>query len=227
MKKNNGFTLVELLIVGFISSIVILGVIQLLNLNQNSSLLQKEMITVQNTGFFITSMLSNDLQKAGDMDEGTSKYDVSPFDFNKTLENEDGNSQISIQYNNNHSEYSCSGEENLSTIVNTYVVKKEIMYCNDVPIIENVKRFKILYGADTNGDGSVDRYVDRDTAKIVTNTTGQRIVSVMYTLLIGSTKDLEVTEKKTFKIFYKESLSYNDGKFYRLFYRDVTLNNML
>lgn len=227
IKKLKGFTLVELLIVSFISSIVIMGILQLLNLNQNTSLLQKEMINVQNTGFFITSMIANDLQKAGDFGEGTSKLDAIPFNFNKTSDNPDGNSQISILYNNRNNEFSCSGESGLTIIENTYIVNDSKLYCNNIEIIDNVKRLKILYGADINGDGSADRYVDRDTAKLVSEASNQRIVSVMFSLVLSSSRELEQNEKKEIIILNNEKLTFEDGMFYRVFYRNVTLNNML
>lgn len=227
IKNLKGFTLVELLIVSFISSIVIMGILQLLNLNQNTSLLQKEMINVQNSGFFITSMISSDLQKAGDFGEGTSKFDAIPFNFDKTLDNLDGNSQISILYNNRNNEFSCNGESGLTVIENTYKVSNSKFYCNDIEIVDNVKRFKILYGADINGDGSADRYVDRDTAKIVSEASDQRVVSVMFALVLSSSRELEEKEKKDIFILNDEKLTFEDGMFYRLFYRNVTLNNML
>lgn len=85
MKKMNGFTLIEMLMVVILGSIVLLGVLQVFNLNQNTSMLQKSMIDVQNTGF-VSSMIASDLQKAGLSDESISKYDVYPFNFDKTLE---------------------------------------------------------------------------------------------------------------------------------------------
>ena len=227
IRKLKGFTLVELLIVSFISSIVIMGILQLLSLNQNTSLLQKEMINVQNTGFFITSMMSNDLQKAGDFGEGTSKFDAIPFNFDKTLDNLDGNSQISILYNNRENEFSCSGETGLTVIENTYKVTDSKLYCNDIEIVDNVKRLKILYGADINGDGSADRYIDRDSAKVVSEASDQRIVSVMFSLVLSSSRELEEEENKEIIVLNNEKLSFEDGKFYRIFYRNVTLNNML
>lgn len=227
IKNSKGFTLVELLIVSFISSIVIMGVLQLLSLNQNTSLLQKEMINVQNTGFFITSMISNDLKKAGDFGEGISKFDAIPFNFEKTSDNLDGNSQISILYNNRNNEFSCSGESGLNVIENTYKVVDSKLYCNDIEIVDNVKRLKILYGVDINGDGSADRYIDRDNAKIVSEASDNRIVSVMFTLVLSSSRELEEKEVKEITVLNNENLTFDDGRFYRIFFRNITLNNML
>lgn len=226
-KITTGFTLIELIIVVLLGSIILLGILQVFTLNQNTSLLQKSMIDTQNSGFFVSTMLTSDLQKTGISDESISKYDVYPFNFDKTSENNDGNSQISISYMNTFNDYDCSGQAGLSTVINTYQVKNKILYCNDLELIQDVERFKVNYGIDLNGDNFVDRYVDRKTALEMTNTNKYKIISVQFALLIGADKEYEEVSTKQYKILNSEVLKYNDGKYYRLFTKNVILKNML
>jgi prepilin-type N-terminal cleavage/methylation domain-containing protein len=229
INKNikTGFTLIELIIVVLLGSIILLGILQVFTLNQNTSLLQKSMIETQNSGFFVSTMLTSDLQKAGISDESVSKYDVYPFNFDRTSENNDGNSQISISYMNTLNDYDCSGTAGLSTIINTYKVKDNILYCNDLELMQDVVRFKVNYGMDLNGDNFVDRYVDRNTALEMTNTDKYKIISVQFALLVSADKEYEEVSNKQFTILNNEVLKYNDGKYYRLFTKNVILKNML
>jgi len=227
MKSVQGFTLIEMLMVVALGSIVLLGVLQVFNLNQNTSMLQKSMIDVQNTGFFVSSMIANDLQKAGLSDESISKYDVYPFNFDKTSESYNGNDQLSITYLNSRKEYDCSGLSNLPTITNTYFIKDEILYCNNIELMRDVKRFKISFGIDLDGDNFVDRYVNRDTALEITNTNKYKIIAVRFALLVSSDKEYELVSEKKFTLLNKETLTYKDGRYYRLFSKNVILKNML
>lgn len=226
-KLSTGFTLIELIIVVLLGSIILLGILQVFTLNQNTSLLQKSMIETQNSGFFVSTMLTSDLQKAGISDESISKYDVYPFNFDRTSENNDGNSQISVSYMNTFNDYDCSGTAGLSTIINTYKVKSNILYCNDLELMQDVVRFKVNYGMDLDGDNFVDRYVDRNTALEMTNTDKYKIISVQFALLVSSDKDYEEVSDKQFTILNNEVLKYKDGKYYRLFSKNVILKNML
>ena len=90
MKNNKGFTLIELLMVVLLGSFVFVGILQIFNLNQNTSLLQKEMLEVQNTGFFAVNLLSNDFKKAGSSEDAVSKFDIDAFDFDNTAVDADG-----------------------------------------------------------------------------------------------------------------------------------------
>lgn len=227
LNKNKGFTLIELLLVVILGSIILLSIVQVFSLNQNTSMLQKSMIETQNTGFFVASMITSDLQKAGISDESISKYDVYPFEFNKTSDTSNGNSQLSISYMNTTGDYDCSGASGLTTIVNTYSVKDEILYCNGLDLIHDVKRFKVLFGIDLNGDNFVDRYVNRDTALEITNTNKYKIISVKFALLVSSDKEYEEKSAKSFRILDNQTLKYEDGKYYRLFSKNVILKNML
>lgn len=227
LKKEKGFTLIELLMVVLLGSIVLMGVAQVFSLNQNTSLLQRSLIETQNTGFFVSNMITNDLQKTGLSDESISKYDVIPFNFSQTADQSGGNSKISITYMNNGNDFDCDGTSGLSTITNTYEVKNGILQCNDLPLINNVERFKVKYGIDLNGDNFVDRYVNRDTALEITNTNKYKVVSIQFAILLSSDKEYELISSKSFNILNSETLTFNDGKYYRLFTKNVILKNML
>lgn len=226
-KSNRGFTLVELLMVLLLGSFVFVGILQIFNLNQNTSLLQKEMLEVQNTGFFAVNLLSNDFKKAGSSEDAVSKFDIDTFDFDNTDIDDDGNMKISIVYDNFDSDFDCAGTSGLSTIANTYEVLEGVLYCNDIELVSGVERFSVLFGVDLNGDNFTDRYVDRDSALEIQNSTNKKIVSVYFSLLLKSTKELESSSVKSFNILNQEDLEYEDGYFYRLYSKKVVLKNML
>lgn len=226
-KSNKGFTLVELLMVVLLGSFVFVGILQIFNLNQNTSLLQKEMLEVQNTGFFAVNLLSNDFKKAGSSGDAVSKFDIDTFDFDNTDIDDDGNMKISIVYDNFDNDFDCAGTSGLSTIANTYEVIEGILYCNDIELVSGVERFSVLFGVDLNGDNFTDRYVDRDSALEIQNSTNKKIISVYFSLLLKSTKELESSAVKSFNILNQEDLEYEDGYFYRLYSKKVVLKNML
>lgn len=226
-KSNKGFTLIELLMVVLLGSFVFVGILQIFNLNQNTSLLQKEMLEVQNTGFFAVNLLSNDFKKAGSSEDAVSKFDIDAFDFDNTAVDAAGNMKINIVYDNFDSDFDCAGTSGLSTISNTYEVLEGILYCNDIELVSGVERFSVLFGVDLNGDNFTDRYVDRDSALEIQNSTNKKIISVYLSLLLKSTKELESSSVKSFNILNQEDLEYEDGYFYRLYSKKVVLKNML
>lgn len=226
-KSNKGFTLIELLMVVLLGSFVFVGILQIFNLNQNTSLLQKEMLEVQNTGFFAVNLLSNDFKKAGSSEDAVSKFDIDAFDFDNTAVDADGNMKINIVYDNFDSDFDCAGTSGLSTISNTYEVLEGILYCNDIELVSGVERFSVLFGVDLNGDNFTDRYVNRDSALEIQNSTNKKIISVYLSLLLKSTKELESSSVKSFNILNQEDLEYEDGYFYRLYSKKVVLKNML
>ena len=210
-----------------LGSFVFIGILQIFNLNQNTSLLQKEMLEVQNTGFFAVNLLSNDFKKAGSSEDAVSKFDIDTFDFDNTDIDASGNMKISIVYDNFDSDFDCAGTSGLSTITNTYEVLEGVLYCNDIELVSGVERFSVLFGVDLNGDNFTDRYVDRDSALEIQNSTNKKIVSVYFSLLLKSTKELESSSVKSFNILNQEDLEYEDGYFYRLYSKKVVLKNML
>lgn len=80
---------------------------------------------------------------------------------------------------------------------------------------------------DLNGDNFVDRYVNRDTALEMTNTDKYKIIAVQFALLVSGDKEYEEASTKQYQILNNEVLKYNDGKYYRLFSKNVILKNML
>lgn len=227
MNKNKGFTLIELLMVVFLGGFVVMGILQILNSNQKTSFLQKEIIDVQNTGFFVSNILSNDLRKAGSSDESVSKFDVSTFDFNNTIIKPDGNIKLTINYQNFDNDYDCGGISGLSNISNVYEVINENLYCNNIEIANNVKKFSMLFGADLDGDGFTDRYLDRNTAFEIQKSTNKKLISVKYLLILKSSRELEEVSTKTFRLIDGKNVTYKDGYFYRVFNNKVVLKNML
>jgi len=227
MRNNKGFTLVELLLVVLLGGFILVGILQVFNLNQNTSLLQKEMLDIQNSGFFAMTLLTNDLKKAGSSEEIISKFDVNPFDFENTSVDASGNYKLSINYLNFDNDFDCDGTSGLSTILNNYKVENNKLYCNDIEIVSGVERFSVMFGVDLNGDGFTDRYVNRDSALEIQNSSNKKITSVYFALLLKSSKELEADSEKKFKLLNNEEFEYNDGYFYRLFTKKVVLKNML
>jgi prepilin-type N-terminal cleavage/methylation domain-containing protein len=228
MKKlSKGFTLIELLMVMFLASFVFAGILQIFNLNQSTSLLQKEMLEVHNTGFFAVNLISNDLKKAGSSDASLSKFDINTFNFTETNVDVNGNMKISLVYDNFDSDFNCAGVSGLATITNKYEVVDKVLYCNDIELVTGVERFSVLFGVDLNGDNFTDRYVDRDSALEIQDSNNKKIVSVYFSLLLKSTKELESDSVKSFNILNQETLNFEDGYFYRLFSKKIVLKNML
>lgn len=227
IKNKKGLTLIELLISSLIGFIITTTAIDLIFSSSSSSYKDLESIKLQQDGLFTSILLSNDILKAGDLDYGESVFERNPFDWSSTGASDLINDELAIQFYNHDNKPNCSGDSSVGVLINHYDVKNKVLYCNNIEILENVEKFNIYFGVDLNGDGVINRYVDRDTAYSVNNDKTKRVIGLKFSLLLSSGKGYGQVYKKDFTLVNGESVSYTDDKEYKYFERSIMLRNML
>ncbi len=92
-----------------------------------------------------------------------------------------------------------------------------------VPLVDNVDRFKIRYGLDSNGDDAVDTYVNT-----LDETTAKQVRSIRVQLLLESKNNVSpnpIAQKYTF--FDSNTLPFDDRHARQLLDQTVALRNLL
>lgn len=227
IKRQKGATLTQLLIGTLLTFIVSSTAIDLVWTSSNSSEQQKLEADLNKEGLFASILIANDLTRAGDLDYGTSPFTRTPFDWSKTGQKDSENDELAILFYNHNNTTSCSGDSTIGVLTNHYEITNDALYCNDVLLMENVERFNIYFGADLDGDGTIDRYVDSNSANLITTDPQQRVLSVRFNLLIKGEKSFGSAYLKTFSLVNGQTLTYNDRITYKYFEREIILRNML
>ena len=226
IKKNKGFTIVELLIASLIGFIVASTAIDLIFSSAQSTSQKNESSQLQQDGLIASILISNDIYKAGDLDYGQSATSKEPF-FWENTSNEGDNDTLSIRYYNHEGIENCSGNSAIEELENIYKVVDNELLCNDVKIIGNVERLKFIFGADIDGDGNIDRFLNKENAEKVSKEPDQKIISVSFSLLLKSPSDIGAKSSYSFTMVDGEVLNYNSANSYRLLERTILLRNML
>lgn len=224
--KKNGLTLIELLVASLLGFLVTTTAIDSIYTNTSDSYKDMEIKKINQDGLFTTILLSNDIYKAGDLDYGLSSFMRDPFDWTNTGSYDTNNDELSIRFYNHDNIPDCSGGVNVGVVVNHYVLKNKTLYCNDVEIINNVERFNLYFGVDLTGDGNIDRYVDRNSAKSINEESTKRVIALKYSFVISSEKNYNLGSY-SFTLANGEEFSPTDGKYYKIFSRNILLRNML
>ncbi|MBV62711.1 MAG: hypothetical protein CMH65_15610 [Nevskiales bacterium] len=87
-------------------------------------------------------------------------------------------------------------------------------------LIEGVESFEIQFGVDTSGDGSVDEYVEADSA------TPTEVVAVRVSLLIASLDEVgESADTQTYVVGSENLGPFNDRRIRRVFTKTITVRN--
>ena len=225
--KKNGYTLIELLIAALIGFIITTTAINMIYQNSQSSKQQRVGASLQQNGLFATLLISRDLNKAGDLDYGVSKFMRSPFDWTKTGKVNENNDEIAIRYFNHNNQPDCSGVIKSGVITNHYEIKNDVLMCNNTEIMDNIESFNVYFGVDTTGNGTIDRYVDRDKAMQLNKESDKRVIAVKFNLILKSKKGFGSIYKKKFTTVSGKEKIFVDNKIYKNFERTLILRNML
>lgn len=232
IRKNSGFTLLELLLASTISLIILSGITTLFETNSRVSDMQVAMVDAQESLVFLNQLIYDDIINAG-LDGSEYTLDKTPFVWADTNTNANTDDEVRIRYNNVNQfvtsmnrRFSC-GKNTLDPVIdNHYYIVDGEMFCNNVSLLKGIKRFKVLFGADLDKDGTPDRYIDAASAQVVSNDPHQKIVSVKIFILIESEKTaFGIDNAETFRVI-NEDVPIQDGKVYRYASRHINLRNM-
>ena len=242
MKKQKGYTLLELLIAGMLGLFLFLGVMNMFLSSSKTTTLQTAVADVQERSRFINTYLSNEFGRAGWLDPsqsgnapvavtfGTDETGEDTTVCNVGVSATDSCDRITIAYNGIRD---CLGAEvnggSIGTVTNTYFVENGELRCegnsNTDIILNDVDSFQLLYALDDSDgaglpytsnldlkDGIIDRYVEAYNF----NTSGREVLmGVRFAILLRSAEQnaFDQAVQRTFTLFNEDALTYEDRRF--------------
>ena len=247
MNRRRGFSLVELMVALVVSLVLLAGVLQILLSNRNSFSFQRDMAGLQENARLASFVIENVVAHAGyrveidtrDLFRASSPFANLAF-VSSTSGGADGNDSLRLRFQAGSSHDGCNGpdagvaELPLSNLrmadLELYVNDQNSLLCRDrssgsvpQPIVENVARFKVTYGIDTDRDGSVNTY-----ANSVGGANADNVVSVRLQLLLESEDNITPTATShNFAFAYGNNFSATNRHAYQLVDQVVALRNAI
>ena len=215
---QSGLTLIELLIALVLGLIIVSAVINVFAGSTRSARFTGGLLSIQENGRFGVQVLTRELRRAG----YSADSELAPFDFSLTAEDE-----LVLQ---EQKSTDCNGQPTPSGIaVNTYsldvttaqiVCRGNSASAFDMPLVEEVYGFRILYGVDLNDDRIPEQYVPFDSTL-----DPLKIESVRFAMLVGSDRPLRKNELEEIHMLLDVPVYSNTRFFYRVFTSTVVLRN--
>jgi type IV pilus assembly protein PilW len=190
MKRERGFTIVEIMVALAVSLLLMAGVIQVFAGNRETYRLQAGLATLQENARFAVDLLRRDLSMAGYPGE----MNIAAFDIAKTG---DGGGNVSdtvaINFLTNRD---CTGTA-IANGINTrvYTVGLDattggsVLQCDGVTVVDGVENIQFLYGVDTetgrDRDFLPNKYLTADKVTAA-EWADDYVVAVRFALLLNS-----------------------------------------
>ena len=245
--RSAGFSLVELMVALVVSLVLLAGVLQILLSNRDSFSFQRDMAGLQENGRLASFVIENVVAHAGyrveldrnDLFDAGGVFANGAF-VTGTSGGADGNDSLRLRFQAGTGHDGCNGPDagvaelplsNLGmTDLELYVNDQNSLLCRDrssgsvpQPIVENVARFKVTYGIDTDRDGSVNTY-----ANSVGGANADNVVSVRLQLLLESEDNITPTATShNFAFAYGNDFTATNRHAYQLVDQVVALRNAI
>ncbi|MQM39532.1 hypothetical protein KBTX_03561 [wastewater metagenome] len=240
-RRQQGLTLIELMIALVLGLMLSAGAVQLFIANKQSYRLQDALARVQENGRFAVHRLSRDIRMAGYHDPLASAA-PDAFDSGRTADGggSGANDQIAVvRVYPGETATDCLGNSVSAggeRVINVYQVNGNgSLACYGVdpatgspiegsePLIDGVDSFQVEYGVDSDDDGSVDTY---ETAGSVSD--WGEVIAVRLALLLRTREDnLRAAESNTYTVLGEDVTPGNDGRLRSAFETTVVLRNRL
>lgn len=187
--RQFGFTLVEIMVALLIASLMMSALLSLLSHQRAGLATQQAQAQLQENARLAEFMLSYLLAHAGYRNEGPLPVAVSDAQANHG-----GNHALKIHLEAHGEIMGCLGENITGkTAFQLFINARGALSCRRFaaretttqPLVEHIERFKLQYGLDTTGDGSVDRLVNTLSAA-----TQSQLRSIRFQLLLRSAADV-------------------------------------
>lgn len=201
MKRESGFTLVEIMVALSISLLLMAGVVQVFAGNRETYRLQAGLATLQENARFAVDLLRRDLSMAGYPGE----MDFSAF--NAAMTGDGGGNISDTVAINLVTNRDCTGvaiANGINTRVYTAgpdaVTGSPVLLCDGVTVVDGVENIQFLYGVDTEKGDERDflpnKYLtaDRVTAE---EWADNSVVAVRFALLLNSVEPITREEDTT------------------------------
>ena len=223
--RQQGLTLVEMMVAITISLILMTGVIQIFLSSNQSHNVQNGMAQLQENARFALDALSKDIGNAGysvilgapdRVTLANTLDNVTPNTaLNFTVAVGNASDQIEVNY---ESTTDCLGAATATGIAtNRYTITGTDLTCNGGIIAQNVENMQILYGIDTNGDGVANQYVKASSITDI-----KKIVSVRVAVLVSTVNSVGQNSTGTFSLLNAPAVGpFSDNLLRRVFTRTI------
>ncbi|MET1253541.1 PilW family protein [Aliikangiella maris] len=244
MKRQSGFSVVELMVAGFLGLVLIGGVIQLFISSNQAYRTQDDLATIQEDGRLALMFLKQQIQMAGYI----SSLDVdpipSPVTFGNLASRDDTTDVLTISYEGDIDTvtglvYDCNGVGVAGRVItSTFYIDDKQLLCqgNGVgsvaqPLIDGVADFQVMYGVEefvagvlpNCRSGRISRYLN--ATQVVAQNLQERILSVRIALLLESSNEvLPEVKSINFNVLDKE-VSTDDKLARRIFQQTIFMPN--
>jgi len=219
-QKQNGLTLVELLIAMVLGLIVISAVVNTYVGSTRSARFSKGLAYIQENGRYGITTMQRGIRLAGFSPEG----DLEPFDIKKS-----GSDKVVVRITDL---YDCNGvstEKSGGIAVNTYAHNSadKTITCTGsegavaMPIVEGVDAMRLLWGIDSDDDDVPDNYVVHSD----TIDPGQ-VIAVRVALLVNSGEPIRSRRGKEKHVLFDQEIETDDKVARNVFSSTVMLRNI-
>lgn len=244
--KENGLSIIELMVALLLSSLIVLGVTQIYIDNKRSYLFQQGQVDNSDTARFSVMFLENELYKAGfrrrpDIDIG----EVFKVDSNRGFQSGSVAAKITngirYRYQASHPELnSCDGSPigsipsepyvgiTATVVESTIVFDSGTLKCDDEVILENIADFQLLYAVGERSD--VSRAIKDFT---LNPQASDEIRGVRYEILFASPNPnvTDIKDNVVYKNWRKKYHNENDatppdGKIYQVASNTIIFRNV-
>ncbi len=238
--RQYGFSIIEAMVAMVIGVVLLAGSVQVFISSKKSFLLQEAISSIQDDARFVMYFITRDLRHAGypqgelGVDESAGEAMAFDISANKTSDNSAGGSdQIAIKY---ESPTDCTGNATplkpgyTRVTINHYWLDSGVLKCsgnsgNTIELAENIEKFHVLYGIDSDGDGVANYY--RQAGNLSGVSAWNSVVSVRTALLFVSPESVGASQKAINLLNEDEYIPPDDGRLRRIFISTVTLRNMI
>ncbi len=249
-RRQQGLTLIEMMIAMVLGLVLVAGAIQLLVANKQSYFLQDAMSRLQENGRFALQLLTRDVRMAGFHDPLVGPtppafYTDAAITGAAAADNLGGGvgDRLSVlRLNDAGIASDCLGQNATSNqAINVYWVgdtdgdgNTELLCRGGDPIagnwlgpaqplVDDVESLQVQYGIDGDGDGSVEQYQTADNVG-----DWAEVSTVRLALLLRTNRDnLREASSKTYTLLGQNVSSPNDGRIRNVFDTTVVLRNRL
>ncbi len=231
-----GLSLVELMIAVTIGLILMAGVGQIFLSSKTSYNLQNGMGRLQENARYALDIMAQNISMAG-YDPTEDATTVAAFNSANTLENQTANADLNftdangtasdIVEINYTSATDCLGNATAGIATDRFYLNGSDLMClgngsiTPQVMAEGIENMQILYGEDTNNDGTANRYVN---AGNVANWTAVKTVRVA--LLVSTIEGVGNTDNNTYNLLNTPPIGpIGDNQLRRVFTQTILLRN--
>jgi len=232
--RQQGFTLVEIMVAITLSMILLAGVMQIFMASKATYNLQNGLVRLHENSRYALDIMARNIGMAG---YTTAAVPINAFNSANTAENSVENTDlyftvllknasdtIEINY---ESATDCLGNATGGTATDRYFISGTNLMClgngNATPglLAEGIENLQILYGQDTDGDGTANRYVSASNIVLANS-----VISVRIAILSSTVQNVGGSDTGSYVLLNTPPIvPVNDTLLHQVYTRTINLRN--